>query len=160
MREEAMSAHEHWSEDALLNALYGLAEEGAWAHLRECPACAKRWSEWQQKRASLAGNVEISDEFLAAQRRKIYERLERPPRKRLVWAWAPALVAACVLAVGVFLYHPAPQSGPAPAAPHTEISDAQLFGEFYSMEQTMEPSAAAPMHSLFAEPQSQSQEQE
>ena len=61
----------------------------------------------------------------------------------------PGLAAACVLAVGIFVYHPAPPQQPVnkPA----EISDAQLFGDIYSVEQTAEPAAAAPARALFEE---------
>jgi anti-sigma factor RsiW len=148
-----MSGHEHLSEDALLDAIYGIAGSDAETHLRRCPDCAQRLHEWHEKRAGAAANVEIPGEFLAAQRRKIYERIERPSRKR--WLWAPGLAAACALAVGVFVYHPvpqhtAPQSQPAQRA---EISDAQLFGDIYSLEQVVEPAAAAPARALFEEQQ-------
>lgn len=142
-----MSGHEHLSEDALLDAVYGIAGNDADTHLRTCADCAKRLHEWQEKRAASAASVEIPGEFLAAQRRKIYERIERPSRKR--WLWAPGLAAACALAVGIFVYHPAPPQQPVnkPA----EISDAQLFGDIYSMEQVVEPAAAAPARALFEE---------
>ena len=115
-----MSGHEHLSEDTLLDAVYGIAGNEADAHLRECADCA--------------------------QRRKIYERIERPSRK--YWLLAPGLAAACALAVGIFIYHPAPHPRPVPRA---EISDAQLFGDIYSMEQAVEPAAAAPARALFEE---------
>jgi anti-sigma factor RsiW len=142
-----MSDHEHLSEDTLLDAVYGIAGNQADAHLRGCADCTQRLHEWQEKRAASAASVEIPGEFLAAQRRKIYERIERPSRKR--WLWAPGLAAACALAVGIFVYHPAPQRQPGnkPA----EISDAQLFGDIYSMEQVVEPAAAAPARALFEE---------
>ncbi len=141
-----MSGHEHLSEDALLDAVYGIAGNQAEAHLRECVDCAQRLGEWRGKGAA-AARIEIPDDFLAAQRRKIYERIERPSRKH--WLWAPGLAAACALAVGIFVYHPAPQQRPVnkPA----EISDAQLFGDIYSMEQVVEPAAAAPARALFEE---------
>jgi len=144
-----MSGHEHLSEDALLNAVYGIAGDEADAHLRGCANCAQRLQEWQEKRASTVASVEIPGEFLAAQRRKIYERIENPSRKR--WLWAPGLAAACALAVGIFAYHPTPerQAVNQPA----EISDAQLFGDIYSMEQAVEPAAAAPARALFEEQQ-------
>jgi anti-sigma factor RsiW len=147
MREGTMSGHEHLSEDALLDAVYGIAGSDADAHLQSCADCAQRLREWQEKRASTAASIEIPGEFLAAQRRKIYERIESPSRKR--WLWAPGLAAACALAVGIFVYHPAPQQQPVnkPA----EISDAQLFGDIYSMEQVVEPAAAAPARALFEE---------
>jgi hypothetical protein len=145
-----MSGHEHLSEDVLLDAVYGIAGEDAEAHVRACAACAGRLSEWRQ-RASATGTSEISGEFLAAQRRKIHERIERPSRKH--WWWAPALAATCALAVGIFIYQPSIYQAtpkPKPAA-NPEVSDAQLFTDVYSMEQTLEPSAAAPVRALFEE---------
>ncbi len=144
-----MRGHEHLSEDSLLNAVYGIAEDDTNAHLRACADCARRLQEWHEKRTAAAADVEIPAAFLAAQRRKIYERIERPSPKR--WLWAPGLAAACALAVGIFVYHPAPQRQPVrrPA----EISDAQLFGDVYSMEQAVEPAAAAPVRALFEEQQ-------
>jgi anti-sigma factor RsiW len=149
MREGTMSEHEHLSEDALLDAVYGIAGNDADTHLRGCADCARRLHEWQEKRAATAASIEIPGEFLAAQRRTIYERIERPSRKH--WLWAPGLAAACALAVGIFVYHPAPQQqqGSKPA----EISDTQLFGDVYSMEQAVEPAASAPVRALFEEQQ-------
>ena len=143
-----MSGHEHLSEDALLDAVYGIAGSQAEAHLRGCTDCARRLNEWHETRAAATGSIEISGEFLAAQRRKIYERIEGPSRKR--WLWAPGLAAACALAVGVFVYRPAPQKQP---DSRPEISDTQLFGDIYSMEQSVEPAAAAPARALFEEQQ-------
>ena len=142
-----MSAHEHLNHDALLNALYGLADENE-PHLRECAICAQRFSELQWKRERLAAaadlSTDVSSDFLAAQRRKIYARLEQPESKRL--RWAPALVMACLVAVGMLVYHPA--TPPTPKQ-HGEVSDSQLFSDAYSMDQSLEPSAAAPIHALF-----------
>ena len=141
-----MSAHEHLSDDALLDALYGLT--GNEAHVRECAICAQRFNEWRQKRESLAGTADVStdvtSDFLAAQRRKIYERLERPEPKRL--RWAPALAMACLVAVGVLVYHPATPPTPPQRG---DVSDSQLFSDAYTMDQSLEPSAAAPIHALF-----------
>jgi anti-sigma factor RsiW len=144
-----MSVHEHLSEDALLDAVYGIAGIDAEAHLDGCAECGRRFHEWQETRAAAAAeSVEIPIEFLAAQRKKIYERIERPSRKQ--WLWAPGLAAACALAIGVLVYHPASQKQ---AERRAEISDAQLFGEVYSMEQSVEPAAAAPARALFEEQQ-------
>ncbi len=146
-----MSAHEHLSEhlnpehlsdDTLLDALYGLADNEP--HLRECAICAQRFGEWQRKRESLADVPEVSSDFLAAQRRKIYERLERPEPKRL--RWAPALAMACLVAVGVLVYHPATPPTPQQRG---DVSDSQLFSDAYTMDQSLEPSAAAPIRALF-----------
>jgi hypothetical protein len=139
-----MRGHEHLSENELLDAVYGIAGSAAEAHLRRCADCSQRLEEWHEKRAAAVESVEIPNDFLAAQRKKIYERIERPSRKH--WLWAPGLVAACALAIGVFVYHPTPKEQPRRNA---EISDAQLFREVYSMEQSLEPAAAAPARALF-----------
>jgi len=143
-----MSVHEHLSEDALLDAVYGIAGIDAEAHLNGCAECGRRFHEWQERRAAAVETVEIPVEFLAAQRKKIYERIEQP--SRMQWLWAPGLAAACALAIGLFVYHPAAQK---PQQKRAEISDAQLFGDVYSMEQSLEPAAAAPARALFEEQQ-------
>ncbi len=152
MREETMSGREHLSEDVVLDAIYGIAEQDAEEHLRSCPDCAGRVSEWKQTRALASGTGELSNEltgeFLAAQRREIYQRLsEKPPRVRL---WAPVLAAACALTVGVFVYHPGKE--PKPVA-NAEVNDSQLFADVFSMEQSFEPAAAASVRVLFEEQQ-------
>jgi len=143
-----MSGHEHLSEDALLDAVYGIAGIDAEAHLNGCAECGRRFHEWQERRTAAVETVEIPVEFLAAQRKKIYERIEQP--SRMQWLWAPGLAAACALAIGLFVYHPAAQK---PQQKRAEISDAQLFGDVYSMEQSLEPAAAAPARALFEEQQ-------
>jgi hypothetical protein len=136
----------HFSNDALLDMLYGLSDNEP--HLRECTICAERFSELRRRREILASAVdlsrEVSSDFLAAQRRKIYARLARPEPKRL--RWAPALAMACLVAVGMLVYHPA--TPPTPKQ-HGEVSDSQLFSDAYSMDQSLEPSAVAPIHALF-----------
>ena len=143
---EHLSEPRHLSQDALLDAIYGIASQDAEAHLRACPDCAARWSEWRHKRAIPAN--EPSSDFLAAQRREIYRRIEvKPSRKRL---WAPVFAAACALAVGVFVYHP---NSAAPPVATAEPGDAQLFADVYSLEQSVEPAATAPVRGLFEEGQ-------
>jgi hypothetical protein len=86
-------------------------------------------------------SLSVSHEFMAAQRRNIYARMGERPQARLKWLPAMA-AAACLIAVGVFSYHPAQAVKP-------EAVDAQLFADVYSMEQSMEPIAAQPIHALF-----------
>jgi len=135
----------HLSDDQLLDGLYGLADHAG--HLESCPECAGRWSEMRERRASLAEPLEVPYDMLAAQRRKIYARLGEEPRTQM--KWIPAVAAACLLAAGVFLYRPAPVAAPT----HTIAADAQLFSEVYSMEQSTEPIAGAPIHGLFEDNQ-------
>ena len=63
-----MIGHEHLSEDALLDAVYGIAGNDTETHLRGCADCAQRLHAWQEKRAATAASVDIPSEFLAAQR--------------------------------------------------------------------------------------------
>jgi hypothetical protein len=139
----------HLNDDELLKQLYGLGDGG---HLDECPECAGRLAAMELRRAdSAAEGVRVSSGLLGRQRRAIYARLEQPVPARV--RWAPALAAATLLAVGVFIYHPmraVPQRGPAPAA-RPEMSEEQLFSDVFSMEQAAEPRAAAPIRALFEE---------
>src|SRR5258708_34523374 len=80
MREETMSGREHVSEDVLLDAVYGIAGEDAEAHVRACPACAGRLSEWRQRRAGAAGAVRGAREAQGAARRRKNTRAETPLR--------------------------------------------------------------------------------
>jgi len=142
----------HLNDQELLDLLYGLAEPGD--HLKSCMDCSTRWGEMRTRKAELSAAPEVSTDFLAAQRRAIYARLGERPRSN--YRWAPA-VAAAGLIVGAFLVNrPADVSMPAvpvhvavPAA--SEVSDAQLFAEVYSMRDSTESRAAAPIRALFEE---------
>jgi hypothetical protein len=140
-----MSAHGHLSDDALLDGLYGLRDGAAEydMHLLECAICAERWNELRRKREILAQSVDRPSDFFAAQRSRIYERIEHPERKRLMWV--PAVAMACLVAVGLWVYHPAAPS----VSQRGSVTDSQLFSEAYSMDQSLEPSSAAPIHALF-----------
>ena len=136
----------HLSDDALLDRLYGLGSDDS--HLHNCEECTERWNAMLERRSQLAPEVAVSNEFLWAQRRKIYARMgeESPSPLR----WVPAFAAAALLAIGVLVYHPA-----TPAPQQIDSNDAQLFSEAYSMEQSSEPRAAAPIHALFEDNQNQ-----
>ena len=132
----------HLSNDELVNLLYGVETSG---HLDDCRECAERFELLRDKRVMAAAALPVSREYLAAQRRNIYARMGERPQTRM--KWVPALAAtACLIAVGVFSYHPAQVAMPEAAETHV---DAQLFSDVYSMEQSMEPIAAQPIHALF-----------
>jgi len=134
--------NKHLTTDELVNRLYGVEEAG---HLAECAECTARLRQFNQRRALVAEPPAASDEFLAAQRRSVHARMEERPQRM---KWVPALAAAaCLVAVGVVTtYHPAPV---APQIAKPEIDEAQLFSDVYSMEQSMEPLAAQPIHAIF-----------
>jgi hypothetical protein len=128
----------HLTTDELVNLVYGVGTGG---HLDKCRDCSQRFELLREKRAIAAESLPVSHDFLAAQRRNIYARMGERPQARMKWVPAMA-AAACLIAVGVFSYHPAQAVKP-------EVVDAQLFADVYSMEQSMEPIAAQPIHALF-----------
>ena len=135
--------NKHLTNDELVDRLYGV---GTGDHLDGCRECSERFRRLSEHKAMAAEPMPASYEFLAAQRRNIYARMGEKPQARM--KWVPALAAAvCLLAAGVFLSHPASQV----AKP--EIVDPQLFADVYSMEQSMEPLAAKPIHALFEQDQ-------
>jgi predicted anti-sigma-YlaC factor YlaD len=141
----------HLSNDELVNLVYGVGASGhiASEHINDCRECSDRFEQLRERRAMAADALPVSHEFLAAQRRNIYARMGERPQARM--KWVPALAAAaCLVAVGVFSYHPAQVATPeAPDARVETHVDAQLFADVYSMEQSMEPLAAQPIHALF-----------
>jgi hypothetical protein len=146
----------HVSDEVLIDTLYGLAdnESQVRAHLRQCSVCDQRWKGLQETRAASVLR-EIPHDVLAVQRRKIYERMERPERQR-ARIWAPAAAAVALIAAGIFVQQtdrPETQVTPqiTPQVAVKESTDTQLFAEAYSMEQSFEPSAADPIYGLFEE---------
>ncbi|HEV2199036.1 MAG TPA: hypothetical protein VGR73_04390 [Bryobacteraceae bacterium] len=149
-------SHKHLSDDVLIDALYGLADPSGPAdvdaRVRECPVCAFRWNQLLEMRAAITVPLETGAAELAAQRRKIYDRIEHPSRMR--WAGPAAAAAACLIAIGVLIHRPA-----APVRPEIDalINDTQLssgvysdvYSDVYSMEQSFEPSAAVSLGALF-----------
>jgi hypothetical protein len=99
----------------------------------------------------------MSGRKLAVQRQQILARVNQPLLPGpLVWRWAPpAAAAASLLAAVLFLSRPTSPVTPPPAATATAVvnpeADAQLFTDVYSMEQDVEPRAAAPIRGLFQE---------
>lgn len=146
----------HLSSDELLDRMYGLGESAV-PHLRECEECSSRLQALERRRVevtpagSSANGAPVSNEFLLSQRRAIYARLDQAPSAPARWAPA-ALAIAFLLVMSVFLARPHAAYRPVHSpdtAPLVEQSDEQLFSDLYSMEQSDEPRAAAPIHALF-----------
>jgi hypothetical protein len=134
---------EHLTIDELVDRLYGV---GAGDHLDECEECSEHFQRLLERRSMAVQPAAASNELLAAQRRNIYARMGENPQARM--KWLPALAAAaCLLAAGVFVHRPAAQ------VTKPEMMDPQLFADVYSMEQSMEPLAAKPIHALFEQDQ-------
>jgi hypothetical protein len=154
---------QHLSNDELLDRMYGLGEIGG-SHLEECPECSERLQALELRRAETVAESfarsAVSNEVLLAQRRAIYSKLGQAPANRLHWAPA-ALGVAFLLVTGVFLVRPHAEYRPALApvsVPGVELSNEQLFSDVYSMEQSVEPRAAAPIHALFEGSEGQAQQ--
>src|SRR5580693_2935711 len=114
----------HLKTDELVNRLYGLEDRPGSdqdAHLASCPDCQARWEAMRVMRGVVSTPETVSSDFLAAQRRKIYARLGEEPRTRM--AWAPALVAVALLAIGVAVYRPL--SAPSPGFSHFANHDSR-----------------------------------
>jgi hypothetical protein len=96
--------------------------------------------------------MEISARSLAAQRLQILERVERPTGSH-AWRWVPVAAAASLLAAGLFFKQSSsvPQAAPPASVAVNAEADAELFTDVYSMEQDVEPRAAAPIRALFQE---------
>jgi hypothetical protein len=145
----------HLTNDELMNQLYGVGGPKEGLHLAECVDCTHRYAAFERKRAEMAAGsaVELGPSDLAAQRRAVYARLGDVPQKQA--HWTPALAAAALLALALILYRPSTPviSRPAPPAhadlSPAELSDVQLFSDVYSIEESDEPRAAAPIQGLF-----------
>jgi hypothetical protein len=144
----------HLSNDQMLDRMYGLGESDV-SHLRDCEECSTRLEALEQRRTEVVAEAVaqpvVSNEFLLAQRRAIYSKLGKAPAARLHWAPA-ALGVAFLLVMGLFLVRPHAEYRPALATkivPGVELNNEQLFSDLYSMDQSVEPSAAAPIHGLF-----------
>ena len=100
------------------------------------------FENWLHDRARSLPEPEVSQDFLAAQRRSIYGRIGEP-RRHAALRWGLS-VAMLLLLVASFAIQRVQR--PAPT-----ISDEQLFSDLANMEQRTEPKAIQPIHGLFEE---------
>ena len=131
----------HWTDDQLIEHLYGLGPDIS--HLERCVECAARWRALETSRQRLLNPTLASEEFLAGQRRAIYGCLEHGA-ERPWWLQlaATAAASAAVVLLALLLHRPAP-------APYSGLSDAELYAEVYSLVQSDEPLAILPVHAIF-----------
>ena len=143
-----MSAR-HWSAAELIAHLYGVGPENE--HLASCADCQRQLAEMAETRAAHEaidrGGEEISDGFLAAQRRQIYGRLSAPRRPFALRRWAPAAAATLIISGGLFVFEIQQHH----ATTTARVSDNELVEEVGSMAENPEPPALAPLHALFEE---------
>lgn len=133
----------HWTDDDFINAIYGVGPGDS--HLEECAECRPRWLAIKEHRTVITAEPEVSNNFLAAQRRSIYQRIERETWRvrRLV----PAFVAVLALLVALIVYRPA--TAPTPSDDLLSPDTQQLTSDIYSMEDNPEPQAVKAIHALF-----------
>ena len=138
----------HYSNEDLINRLYGIGRSDS--HVEQCEDCRARWEQLLERRREIMEPPEVPAEFLAAQRREVYRRLES---NRSWWAWrlGPALATVSVLVLGIVLSRPVP--APEPTLAVNTNGDAEFFAEIYSMVESTEPWAAEPIYGLFEEEQ-------
>jgi hypothetical protein len=103
------------------------------------------FENWLRAQTKNIPEPEVSPEFLAAQRRAIYRRLDQPRGNWFAMRWALSF-ALLLLVVAGGLTLESRHNRRAPA-----ISDEQLFSDLSAMEQSNEPKAIQPIHGLFQE---------
>jgi len=138
----------HWTNDELLATLYGVGPSGD--HLDFCADCRERLAAMQAKRArvELEAAPAVSDGFLAAQRRAIYQRMDQPVRwwnSLPVRRWAAGVATACVLGGTLFVYE---QNRKIQIA-QERVNDAKLAQEVASMANDTGVTSMAPLEGLF-----------
>src|SRR5271155_2947918 len=105
------------------------------------------FESWLRRLTKSLPEPDGSSEFLAAQRRSIYARLDDPRHNWMSLRWALSLAMLVLLAAGGLTLERRHRT--APATP--SISDDKLFSDLSAMEQSSEPKAIQPMHGLFQE---------
>lgn len=148
--------HMHWTEDELLDRLYGLDAPAGKdvSHLNNCVECAGRWRRLEAARERSLNTVATVDENrLRRQREAVWRRVDAAKRPWL-WRAVPATATVMMLMVGVALHQT-----PAPEVPRQTIaaaqpaefaqSDDQFFQEIASVANAEEPSSAAAIRNLF-----------
>ncbi|HEY1947679.1 MAG TPA: hypothetical protein VGG97_11770 [Bryobacteraceae bacterium] len=140
----------HWSDAQLIEHLYGVGPEGI--HIDHCQDCQKRLLEMQAHRRSVEldslAEEAVSHDFLMAQRRGIYAKLERPEpwfSGSAMKRWASTAIALFVLSGGVLLYEQKHRE--LITADH--VSDVQLARDVSQMAQDPEAEPTAPLQALF-----------
>ena len=148
----------HWTDEQLIEYLYGIGPQNSVGHIEDCGACSSRLAAMRARRGLLDTqafrNADLSTESLAAQRHAVYTKIER----RAGWSWAvpfrkwtPAACALLLLSAGFAVW----ENRTGPHAPsqverlRAEVSDEQLADEVSQMADRTEPAAAAPLEGLF-----------
>jgi len=101
------------------------------------------FESWLSRVTKQVPEPEVSPEFLAQQRRSIYQRLHSRPRSWIsTRSWALSLAMLFLMLAGGLTLERRYKTAP-------PISDEQLFSDLSAMEQDNEPKAIQPIHGLF-----------
>ena len=130
----------HWTENDFQKWLYGLKEEDV--HLQTCSECRTELERLRLARRRTLAAPEVSEDFLAAQRRNIHNRLNHPSRNYAPLRWGFSVAMLLLVVAGLTL----PRFRQSPVA---LTNDEQLYSDLAAMEQTSEPKAIQPLHRLF-----------
>jgi predicted acetyltransferase len=103
---------------------------------------------WLHEKTRAAG-PDVSPEFLAAQRRGIYRRMDESRSGHAILRWALSLAMLLVIVAGGITTYERAYEHRSKSAP--TISDEQLFSDLSAMEQRTEPKAILPIQGLFQE---------
>jgi hypothetical protein len=145
----------HWTDDELIAYLYGVGPEDN--HTATCVQCGQRLADIQRARRCVENQrspgEDISFDLLAAQRRKIYSRIEQPSRWWSAFRVAGVFTAAAVIVLtgAVAVWQEAHDAAARHQAEMAKISDAQLAIEVGQIADCPEPSATQPLKALFEE---------
>ena len=106
------------------------------------------FENWLGRLTKNQPEAEVSSEFLAAQRRSIYRRLDEPRRNWTPTGFALSLAMLLLMFAGGLTLERRHKTA---SSPSISMSDDQLFSELSAMEQSNEPRAIQPIHGLFQE---------
>lgn len=153
-----MSNGKHWSDEQLIDHLYAVGP--ADRHLSGCEECERRLTAMRASRQEIeacyrAGDA-LNQEWLAAQRRGIYQQLDRQAA-RPWWAspargWASAALAVVLVSGGLAVYRDPQLLQSRTAVQHPDqpkVSDAVLAEQVSQIADNPEPSPVAPLQALF-----------
>ena len=132
----------HWTESDFQQWLYGL--KNADDHAESCPECRAEFDRLAVERRRILAGPDVSEEFLAEQRRNIYRRLHEIGRNWFSLRWAISAAMLVVVIFGLTLTR-------SKKSAVILTNDEQLYSDLAAMEQTAEPKAIQPIHKLFEE---------
>jgi hypothetical protein len=141
----------HWTDEQLIEQIYGIAPKDL--HLEGCQECQGRLAAMLSARREVERNGSPEDQLafdlLAAQRRRVYERIGGSMNWQFAGAirrWAAAAAMVAVLGGGALVYEQQRRQ-----TSQNTISDIQLAQQVSQIANDSEPGATAPLQALFDE---------